>query len=123
MRPTIFVMALLLLAGWLDPSRLWLTYMVVLAGIDAFRLTPWAPVRLRPRLNLRMGPFLLSVLLLAGVVDPVKDWLIVLTAVTGVALFMPGLVSFDDREPPSARWSRRSRRHVDWIFPDGEPWR
>ena len=119
MRPTIFVMALLLLAGWLDPSRLWLTYMVVLAGIDAFRLTPWAPLRLRPRLNLRMGSFLLSVLLLAGVVDPARDWLIVLAAVTGVALLMPRLVSLD--EPQSAR--RRSRQHIDWTFSDGEPWR
>jgi len=119
MRPTIFALALLLLAGWLDPSRLWLTYMIVLTGIDAFRITPWAPLRLRPRLNLRMGSFALSVLLLAGIVDPTRAWMIALTAITGAAMLMPGLVSLD--EPQSRRHTRR--RHIDWIVPDGEPWR
>lgn len=117
MRPTIFAFALLLLAGWLDPSRFWLVYMAVLTGIDAFRITPWAPLRLRPRLNVRMASFVLSLLLLASVVDPTKDWLIVLSAVTGVAMLWPGLVSLD-----KPRRVHRERRHLDWTFSDGEPW-
>lgn len=118
MRPTIFAFALLLLAGWLDPSRYWLAYMVVLTGIDAFRLAPWHPFRLRPRLNVRMISFALAVLLLAAVIDPTRAWMIAFTATTGVAMLMPGLVSLD--EP---RGGRRGRRHIDWTFSDGEPWR
>lgn len=116
MRPTIFAFALLLLAGWLDPSQLWLTYMVVLTGIDAFRITPWAPLRLRPRLNVRMGSFVLSVLLLASVVDPTRGWMIALTAVTGAAMLMPGLVSLDE-----GQGRRRRSRDAWWTAWDGEP--
>lgn len=123
MRLLAFVLALLLLAGEVDPVRGWLIALVVLTGIAAFRIRPWRGLSLRPALDVRMGSFVLAVLLLAGAIDPTKDWLIVLSAVTGVAMLMPGLVSFDDCEPQPARWRRRSRRHADWIFPDGEPWR
>jgi hypothetical protein len=123
MRLLAFVLALLLLAGEVDPTRGWLITLVVLTGISAFRIRPWHGFSLRPALDVRMASFVLAVLLLAGTIDPAKDWLIVLSAVTGVAMIMPGLVSLDDRESPSGRWRRRGRRHVDWTFPDGEPWR
>ena len=119
MRPTIFAFALLLLAGWLDPSWFWLVYMAVLTGIDAFRITPWAPLRLRPRLNVRMASFVLSLLLLASVVDPTRGWMVALTAVTGAAMLMPGLVSLDEGQGGRQRRSR----HAWWTVWDGEPWR
>ncbi len=119
MRPTIFAMALLLLAGWLDPSRFWLIYMVVLTGVDAFRITPWAPLRLRPRLNLRLGSFVMWVVLLAGVIDPTRAWMIAITAVTGAAMLMPGLVSLEEGQGRR----RRSSRRTDWISPEGDAWR
>lgn len=123
MRLLAFVLALLLLAGEVDADRGWLIALVVLTGMAAFRIRPWRGLSLRPALDVRMGSFVLAVLLLAGAIDPAKDWLIVLSAVTGVALLMPGLVSLDDREPPVVRWRHRSRRHIDWTFSDGEPWR
>ena len=122
MRLLAFVLALLLLAGEVDPTRGWLIALVVLTGIAAFRIRPWRGLNLRPALDVRMGSFVLAVLLLAGVIDPVKDWLIVLAAVTGVALFMPKLVSLDYRESRAIHWRRHSRRNIDWTFSDGEPW-
>jgi hypothetical protein len=117
----IFAMALLLLAGWLDPSRFWLIYLVVLTGIDAFRWVPWRPLSLRPRLNLRMAPFVLSVLLLAGAIDPSRDWMIALTVAAGLAMVAPGLLSFEDRERDTRiRW-RRHRRREQTLW-DGETW-
>ena len=116
MRPTIFFTALLLLAGWLDPSRFWLIFMVALTGIDAFRITPWAPLRLRPRLNLRMGSFAFAVLLLAGAIEPTQGWMIAFAALTGAAMLMPGLVSLDEPDR-----DRRRRGDTWWTAWNGEP--
>lgn len=118
MRLLAFVLALLLLAGEVDPTRGWLIALVVLTGITAFRIRPWRGLSLRAALDVRMASFALAVLLLAGVIDPAKDWLIVLSAVPGVAMLWPRLVSLD--QPRSVH---RKRRHIDWTFSDGEPWR
>ena len=117
MRLLAFVLALLLLAGEVDPTRGWLIALVVLTGIAAFRIRPWRGLNLRPALDVRMASFALTVMLLAGVIDPTKDWLIVLSAVTGVAMLWPGPVSLD-----KPRRVHRERRHLDWTFSDGEPW-
>ena len=63
--------------------------------------------------------FVLAVLLLAGAVDANKDWLIALSAITGVAAFMPGLISLDGNvDRPSRRWRagrwRARRRYRSW---------
>ncbi|HEY8173671.1 MAG TPA: hypothetical protein VIH21_11345 [Dehalococcoidia bacterium] len=124
MRILAFVLALLLLAGNVEPTRNWLIVLSVLTGVAAFRARPWAPFR--PALDVRMAAFVFAVLLLAGTIEPTKDWLIVLSAVTGIAAFMPGLVSLDHEY----RWNRfaylsrrsdsRSRGRWDW---DGDVWR
>jgi hypothetical protein len=127
MRILAFVLALLLLDGTVDPTQGWLITLVVLTGIAAFRLfRPWSGVMLRPALDVRMASFVLAVLLLAGSVDATKDWLIALSAVTGVAAFMPHIVSLD-RQPDHWRWMRiRGRRRygrgwaLDW---EGDDWR
>jgi len=130
MRILAFVLALLLLAGNIDPTRGWLIALVVITGISAFRLLrPPYGFLPRPVLDVRMGSFVLAVMLLAGTVEANKDWLIALSAVTGVAAFMPGLVSLDagrdDR--PWVRWHssrRRGHRRHDWVVDwEGDDWR
>jgi len=128
MRILTFVLALLLLAGNIDPTRGWLIALVVITGISAFRLRPWYGFVPRPVLDVRMASFALAVMLLAGAVDASKDWLIALSAVTGVAAFMPGLISLDGRgDRPWRRWRRRRRhahRRRDWAFDwEGDEWR
>jgi hypothetical protein len=122
MRLAAFIVALLLLAGNIDPTRGWLIALVVLTGVPAFRLRPWRPLRLRPALDVRMASFVLAALLLSGAVDATKDWLIALSAVTGVAAFMPKLVSLGEREPVSVKWGRRGRR-IEWKQWETDPWR
>ncbi len=116
-----FMIALLLLAGTIDPSRAWLIALVVITGIAAFGIRSLDLTRMRPHLDLRLAAFVLSVLLLAGAVDANKDWLIALSIVTGMAAFMPGLLSLDggrhDRWFGRSHWDmghRRSRRHRRW---------
>jgi hypothetical protein len=120
MRLLAFVLALLLLAGTVEPTHGWLIVLVVLSGIAAFRLRPWR-LGARPALDVRLASFVLAALLLAGAVDATKDWLIVMAAVSGVAAFMPGLVSLDERDESSKRWRGRFGRR-EWRW-DREPWR
>lgn len=116
MRMFAFGIALLLLAGSIDPTRGWLITLVVLTGIAAIRPRPWGVFR--PALDVRLAAFVLAVLLLAGTVDPTRDWLIALSAVTGVAAFMPGMFSLDGG---GQRWrGPRSPRRWNW---DGDTWR
>lgn len=128
MRILAFVLALLLLGGNIDPTRGWLIALVVITGISAFRLRPWYGFVPRPVLDVRMASFTLAVMLLAGAVDANKDWLIALSAVTGVAAFMPGLISLDGRDDrPWRSWHgrrRRAGRRRDWAFDrEGDEWR
>lgn len=122
-----FVLALLLLAGTVDPERGWLITLVVLTGIPAMRLRFWRPLDVRPALDVRLAAFVLAILLLAGTVDATRDWLIALAAVTGVAAFMPRLISLEDPHRERAhrahfRRIRRARRQDDWDW-DAEVWR
>ena len=105
MRIAAFIIALLLLGGSIDPTRGWLITMVVLTGLPAMRFRPWAPLRLRPALDARLGAFVLSLVLLAGAVEADKNWLIALSAVTGVAAFMPKIVTLE--APESRHWRTR----------------
>ncbi len=95
MRLLAFVLALLLLAGNIDPTRGWLIALVVLTGLAAVRPRIWAPWDFRPRIDARLAAFVLAVLLLAGTIEPTRDWLIALSAVTGVAAFMPRAFALD----------------------------
>ena len=102
-----FVIALLLLSGDIEPTRGWIIALVVLTGVSAMRMRPWRMLELRPALDVRLAAFVLALLLLAGTVDATKDWLIALSAVTGMAAFMPRLFALDG--------------HGDWR--DCGPWR
>ena len=95
MRLFAFIVALLLLAGSIDPTRGWLITLVVVTGIAALRPGFWSPWRLRPRIDLRLASFVIAVLLLAGTVDPTRNWLIGLTVATGLATFAPRMFSID----------------------------
>ena len=124
MRLAAFVIALCLLGGSIDPTRGWLIALVVVTGLSAIRPRFWNWLHVRPAIDIRLAAFVLSVLLLAGVVDPTRDWLIALSVVTGLAAFMPRLIGFggerdcghwwnaDRWEVPSRRWSARIDR--DW---------
>lgn len=116
MRLLAFVLALLLLAGTVDPTRGWLITLVVLTGLAAFRPSFGHPFEFRPKLDVRLGAFVLAVLLLAGTVDANRDWLIATAAVTGVAAFMPGIISLGGRRG-------RSRWDWDWNWSEPRQWR
>lgn len=128
MRILAFVLALLLLAGNVEPTKGWLIVLVVLTGLAAFRMRPWYGPMPRPALDVRMASFVLAVMLLAGAVEADKDWLIALSAVTGVAAFMPNLVSLSGGGRDDGHWRRwrgPRRRYgrrwaVDW---EGDDWR
>src|SRR5256885_783747 len=90
-----FVLALLLLAGSVDPTRGWLIVLVMLTGIGAFRPRLRHLFSVRLAFDVRLLAFTLAVLLLAGTIDPTRDWLIALSAVTGVAAFMPNVFAVD----------------------------
>ena len=129
MRLLAFVLALLLLAGNIEPRRGWLITLVVLTGLAAVRPRFWSPFDLRPRLDARLAAFVLAILLLAGTVDPTRDWLIALAAVTGVAAFMPGVFSLDgflgvDRGRGSRRWRWNWQWEPDdqWERDDDRRW-
>jgi phosphatidylserine synthase len=97
MRLATFVIALLLLAGSVDPTRGWLIALVVASGLAATRWRSWRPFTLRPALDVRMAAFVLAALLLAGVIDPTRQWLIVTAVVSGVALVSPRMLALDSR--------------------------
>lgn len=119
-----FVISLLLLGGAADPTRGWLIALVALAGAVAMRLRPWAPLRLRPALDLRLASFVLAVLLLAGTVAANRDWLIAMSVVSGLAAFMPRLIALDDHEhgQPRRRHWRQWAEWGEWGDARGRRW-
>jgi hypothetical protein len=142
MRLVTFIIALLLLAGTVDPTRGWLIALVVVSGLAAMRWRSWRPFSLRPAIDLRLAAFVLAVLLLAGTIDATRDWLIALSIVSGLALFMPrafgrwgsdsswGSWPFDPErheERLARRYERRYRRQwrrwarwdADWDWDSG----
>jgi outer membrane murein-binding lipoprotein Lpp len=124
MRLFAFIVALLLLAGSIDPTRGWLIALVVATGLSAIRPRFWNWFNVRPAIDLRMAAFVLAVLLLAGTVDPTRAWLIALSVVTGLAMVMPRAFGLgwsggyrDDGgwgwQRHMGRWS--ARRDHDWT--------
>jgi hypothetical protein len=105
MRLFAFILALLMLAGSVDPTRGWLITLVVVTGIAAFHLPG-----LRPVLDVRLATFVLAVLLLAGTIDPTREVLIALVSVAGVALLMPRWLHIDLFGLDRPRWHHRPRR-------------
>lgn len=127
MRLAAFIIALLLLAGSMDPTRGALIALTVVTGIAAVRPRFWSPFDLDLALDLRLASFVLAILLLAGAVDPTREWLIALSAVTGAAMIAPGALSLDGRGGARRRLRRRMHRRWreradDWGW-RWEPWR
>jgi len=126
MRLFAFIVALLLLAGWMDPTRGWLTTLVVVTGLAAVRPRFWNWFHMQPTNDLRLVSFILAILLLAGVVDPTRDWLIALTVVTGLAMTTPSfgmhLLGFNrhDDHAHGWRWRRRAGRWSNRADDDWE---
>ena len=121
MRLLAFILALLLLAGTIDPTRGWLITLVVLTGLAAIKPRWWGAFHVWPAIDARLAAFVLAVLLLAGTIDPTRDWLIALSAVTGVAAFMPrifhvDLFGFNDRAERRRGWEWR----WDWGDDDDD---
>jgi hypothetical protein len=115
MRLFAFIVALLLLAGSIDPTRGWLIALVVVTGISALRPRLWNWLHVRPAVDLRLASFVLAALLLGGAIDPSRDWLIVLAVVTGLAMVSPrfgiDLFGFDAHDHHRGRrWQRRMDR-------------
>jgi hypothetical protein len=121
-----FILVLLLLAGSVDATRGWLIALVVVTGISALRPRFWNWFRVRPSNDLRLVSFILAILLLAGVVDPTRDWLIALTVVTGLALTAPGFgidllgLNRHDHNDYGWRWRRRAGKWTNWADADWE---
>lgn len=90
MRMTGFVLALLLLGGAVEPTRGPLIALTVVTGLAFARPRMGLWTHMRPRVDLRLASFILAALLLAGVIAPTKDWLIVLSVITGIAMVAPG---------------------------------
>jgi len=126
MRLFTFIVALLLLAGSIDPTRGWLIALTVVSGLAAFGWRPWRPFTPRPNIDLRIAPFVIAVLLLAGTVEPTRDWLIGLSIAAGMAMVMPGMWRIGpDRwadDLPFARVHTR-RWRARWSGWDGDDWR
>jgi len=123
-----FVLALLLLAGSVDPTRGWMVTLTVLTGLGALRRPWWRFGPPRLALDLRLAAFALAVVLLTGAVEPARDWFVVLSVVTGLAAFMPRLLAFDAGEWRASRreraWARRERRWQGWVEDwEGDGWR
>lgn len=95
MRLITFIIALLLLAGTVDPTQGWLIALTVVAGLAAFRPRFWGALTLKPAIDFRLATFVFAVLLLAGAIEPTKDWLIGLTIVSGIAMVCPKIISID----------------------------
>lgn len=112
MRIFAFILAVLLLAGSIDPTRGWLIALVVVSGLAATRLHHGNIWSFEPAVDARTVAFVLAILLLAGTIDPTRDWLIGLTAVTGVAAFAPRLFAIDAFGIDHR--GRRRRHRFDW---------
>jgi outer membrane murein-binding lipoprotein Lpp len=114
MRLLAFILALLLLAGTVDPTRGWLIALTVVTGLAAFRPGFRQILSVRPAVDVRLAAFVLAVLLLAGTVDSTRDWLIGLTIVTGVAMVCPKIISVD-------LFGERERTRF-WYWTTDSPW-
>ena len=126
MRLLTFILALLLLAGTVDPTRGWLIAVTVVSGLAAFGWRSWRPLALRPALDARVAPFVIAVLLLAGAVEPTRDWLIGLSIAAGIAMVMPRLFRLDgDFGVHELAFARRRHRawRARWSGWDGDDWR
>lgn len=124
MRLLAFIVALLLLAGTVDPTRGWLIALVVLTGLAAFRPRFWGSLSVRPAIDVRLAAFVFAILLLAGTIEPTRDWLIGLTIVTGVAMVCPKLLCVDlfgERERHRTAVWYSGRRRSRW-FDDDDRW-
>jgi hypothetical protein len=139
-----FILAVLLLAGSIEPARGWLIALVVVSGLAATRLHHGNLWSFDPAVDARIVAFVLAILLLAGTIDPTRDWLIALMAVTGVAAFAPRLFAIDPfgrdyrrrgrwhrfdwrrwERRMDRHWQRRSDRWGDWrrhLDPSGDEW-
>ena len=95
MRLIAFIISLLLLAGTVDPTDGWLIALAVITGIAVFRPRFDGGLSVRPAIDLRLGAFVYATLLVAGVMEPTKDWLIGLTIITGMAMVVPRLIHID----------------------------
>ena len=115
MRLASFIIALLLLDGSVDPTRGWLIALTVVTGLAAFRPRFWGALSLRPAIDVRLGAFVFAVLLLAGAIEPTKDWLIGLTVVTGIAMVAPKVISID------LFGERERRRTKFWYWTTDSP--
>ena len=117
-----FILALLLLAGTVDPTQGWLIALTVVTGLAALRIRFGDGLSVRPAFDVRLAAFIFAVLLLAGVIEPTKDWLIGLSIVTGVAAFMPRMLALDaGRWPYWYGW--RGRWDDDWYWMRGQAYR
>jgi hypothetical protein len=97
MRLLAFIISVMLLAGWIDPTQEWLITFTVVTGLEAVRFRFWSPLYLRPAFDFRMAAFIFAALLLSGTVDATRDWLIATTIVTGIAMVAPRLISLEPR--------------------------
>ncbi len=111
MRLFAFIVACLLLGGNIDRERGWWITLTVVTGVAAMRPRFWNWLQLRPAIDLRMAAFVLSILFLAGTIDPTKDWLIAYTVVTGVAMIAPNVFAIDP-----FGFNHRAERAWDWDW-------
>ena len=116
MRLAAFVISLLLLDGAVDPTRGWLIALVVVTGISMMRPRFRGMLTVKPAIDLRLGAFALACLLLAGTVEPTKDWLIGLSILTGFVMVMPGILSID------IYGDRDRRREKFWAWTTDSDW-
>ncbi|MBF6600550.1 MAG: hypothetical protein IVW36_08575 [Dehalococcoidia bacterium] len=125
MRVAVFVIALLLLTGSLEPSRAPLIALTVLAGLAALGWRPWRPFDLRVVPETRLATFVLAALLLAGVIDPTRGWLSGLTIAAGLAMLTAPTPAFCGRSRSYTRCRQgdggcRRAWSAGW---DGGEWR
>lgn len=124
MRLFTFIIALLLLAGSIDPTRGWLIALTVVSGLAAVGWRSWRPLSPRPHLDVRIAPFVIAVLLLAGAVAPTRDSLIGLSVAAGIALVMPRVFRLDaDFERHIGFGRGRRAWRAGWSGWDGDDWR
>jgi hypothetical protein len=116
-----FTVSLLLLGGWVDPTKSWLIALVVLAGLAALRVRWHDRFELRPAVDLRLAAFLMATLLLAGAIEPVREWLIGLSLVTGLAWVRPRLISIDVFGRADSAGG--ARHEWAWMRDDERAWR
>lgn len=129
MRLAAFIIALLLLAGSVEPTRGWLIALTVIGGLAAVRPRFGRGIVVRPAIDLRLGVFLIAATLLAGAIEPTRNTLIALAVVSGLAMTMPHLLRVplsDDRWDGSRHpwgrprvWRTMRARSLYW---DGDDW-